>query len=159
MQTRRKEENKKASKQANKQTNKPDDKVVLLNLGKQCIGILDVERDGGGASAVTNERLGLCLSAAGCSTSCRQAYKQVVCVCVCGCVHVGQQQIHAHAHAHKEEVASCLWLGSPPLSTKRRTNGDLVLLAAQKIVEAWAGNKASAEQKNLGPGKQANKTE
>ena len=156
MQTKRKEENKKASKQASKQTNKPDDKVVLLNLGKQCIGILDVERDGGGASAVTNERLGLCLSAAGCSTPCRQAYKQVV--CVCGCVHVGQQQIHAHAHAHKEEVASCLWLGSP-LSTKRRTNGDLVLLAAQKIVEAWAGNKASAEQKNLGPGKQANKTE
>ena len=119
MQTKRKEENKKASKQASKQTNKPDDKVVLLNLGKQCIGILDVERDGGGASAVTNERLGLCLSAAGCSTSCRQAYKQVVCVCVCGCVYVGQQQIHAHAHAHKEEVASCLWLGSPPPSQRK----------------------------------------
>ena len=80
-----------------------------------------------------------------------------VCVRVCACGPA--TNTHAHAHAHKEEVASCLWLGSPPLSTKRRTNGDLVLLAAQKIVEAWAGNKASAEQKNLGPGKQANKTE
>ena len=118
MQTRRKEENKKASKQANKQTNKPDDKVVLLNLGKQCIGILDVERDGGGASAVTNERLGLCLSAAGCSTSCRQAYKQVV--CVCGCVHVGQQQIHMHTRTHtrKKLPAACGLAPPPPLNEK-----------------------------------------
>ena len=158
MQTRRKEENKKASKQANKQTNKPDDKVVLLNLGKQCIGILDVERDGGGASAVTNERLGLCLSAAGCSTSCRQAYKQVVCVCAGVCMWASNKYTCTRA---RTQGRSCqlpvAWL--PPPSTKRRTNGDLVLLAAQKIVEAWAGNKASAEQKNLGPGKQANKTE
>ena len=119
MQTKRKEENKKASKQASKQTNKPDDKVVLLNLGKQCIGILDVERDGGGASAVTNERLGLCLSAAGCSTSCRQAYKQVVCVCVCGCVHVGQQQIHMHTRTHtRKKLPAACGLAPPPSPRK-----------------------------------------